>query len=299
MSLPKLNRGMKPAILLPGLRGALQSLVFVLLLFMPPDVIKPNSHSETRADRVLLEIGPAKTTVGEFLLYLRQINPIMDFANLPASEQQDWLEEFTNKKLFALRAQEAKLDKMPEVRARIEFFVDSVLAQELKDKVLHEIHVTEEELQAYYQNHKEEFKQPSRVLLQHFLYKSSEMATRAQARLAEGASHASLQEDKKTESDLLLVERKWFTPALLISELAEVAFQLPVGKVSDVVQSSYGYHVLRVEDKEPSQYKDPGAARGEILDKIRQSRATRLYQEILDGAKRRHPVRVHLDRVQR
>lgn len=272
------------------------SMILALLVFVPPAATQAGKESE--AERVLLEIGQARTTVGDFLLYLRQINPLMDFAKLPASDQRHWVDEFVSKKLFALQAREARLDHTPEVRARIEFFVDSVLAQEFKDKVMREIAVTDEELEAYYRDHKEEFKIPPRVHLQHFLYKSAEKAARAQARLQDGAAFTELAEEKKADPDVLLVERKWFTPSLLIPELAEVAFQLPAGKASDVVRSSYGYHVLRVEEQEPGRYQDLAAARPDILDKVRQARATRLHQEILDETKRRTAVRLHLDRLQ-
>src|SRR5207244_545924 len=87
---------------------------------------------ENGSQRVLLEIGQEKITVEDFFLYLRQINPRMDFAKLPTSDQRQWLDEFVAKKLFAKRARESKLDQVPEVRARIEFFTDSVLAQEFK-----------------------------------------------------------------------------------------------------------------------------------------------------------------------
>src|SRR2546425_12564788 len=100
---------------------------------------------ENGSQRVLLEIGQEKITVADFFLYLRQINPRMDFAKLSSSDQRHWLDEFVAKKLFAKRARESKLDQVPEVRARIEFFADSVLAQEFKNKLMREIAVEEEE----------------------------------------------------------------------------------------------------------------------------------------------------------
>ena len=271
-------------------------LLGVLLVVLPPQ----GGHGEGQghARRVLLEIGQEKVTFGDFLLHLQQINPLMDFAKLPPSEQRRWLDEFAAKKLFALRAREAKLDRKPEVGARIQFFIDSVLAQAFKEQVLQEIAVTEGELTAYYETHKEEFKLPARVFLQHFLYRSPLKAARAQERLQKGVPFAPLAEEKKTDSELLLVEREWFTAALLIPELAEVAFRLPVGEVSDVIRSSYGYHVLRVEASEPGRYKDFAAVRSEVLDKVRQTKATRVYQQILDATKSRDEVRLHLDRPQ-
>jgi len=254
---------------------------------------------ENGSQRVLLEIGQEKITVADFFLYLRQINPRMDFAKLSSSDQRHWLDEFVAKKLFAKRARESKLDQVPEVRARIEFFTDSVLAQEFKNKLMREIAVDQEELAAYYRTHQDDFKLPPRVLLQHFLYKTPEKAAQAEARLRQGAAFEELAKDKKADSDVLLVEHGWFTPSLLIPELSEIAFQLPVGGTSNVLRSSYGYHVLRAEAQEPSRVKDFAEARPEILDKVRQTKAAKLYGEILDNTRNSQQVRLYLDRLQR
>lgn len=112
--------------------------------------------------------------MADFQLYLRQVNPHLEFGNLPRSEQRYWLDDFVAKKLFALRARQARLDQAPEARARIAFLVDGVLAQAFKDKVLQEVTVSDADLEAYYRDHQQEFKLPARVLLQHFLYKTPE-----------------------------------------------------------------------------------------------------------------------------
>ncbi len=279
-----------------GLRRRLIALGLLLALLLMGPQGKCGSD-ENLGERVLLEIGQEKITVSDFLLYLRQINPRMDFAKLPASEQRHWLDEFVNKKLFALRARETRLDQVPEVRARLEFFADTVLAQEFKDKLMREATVTEEELTTYYRSHPQDFEVPARVLLQHFLYKTSEKVSQARARLQQGTEYTELAKDKKTDSDFVLAERAWFTKALLIPELADIAFQLSVGGVSNVVHSSYGYHVLRVEAQEPTRIKDFEAARSEVLEKVRQTKATRLYEQVLSDTRNSHQIRLHLDQL--
>jgi len=272
-----------------------RSFALILALVLAPYYVC--GGEDERTDRPLLEIDKEEITVGDFLLYLRQVNPRMDFFKLPPSEQRQRVDEFVAKKLFALRAREAKLDQTPEVRARIDFFVDSVLAQEFRDKTMRGIAVSEEELTAYYRDHQEEFKLPARVLLQHFLYKTPQKAAGAQTRLLQGAVFNDLAKDKEADSDVLLAERGWFTPDLLIPELRETAFRLSAGEVSDLIRSFYGYHLLRLEAYEPSRYKDLPAARSEILDKVRQSKAAQLYEQILENTKSRHQVHLHFDRL--
>lgn len=194
-----------------------------------------------------------------------------------------------------MRARQTGLDQAPETRARIAFFVDGVLAQAFKDKELQELTVSDAELEAYFRDHEEEFRLPARILLQHFLYRTPEKASRARAQLRQGAAFPQLAEEKKLDADVLLVERGWFIRGVLIRELAEVAFQLRAGSVSDVIRSSHGHHVLRVEASEAGRKKDFAAVRSELSDKVRRAKAGRRYQEILDETRKQHQVRFHLD----
>lgn len=272
-------------------------LVFLLFLLLPAPPGSRAGRTDEDPRRVVLEIGQQKITVGDFLLYVQQINPLMEFEKVPANERRRLLDEFVTRKLFALRAREAGLGQAPEVRARIDFFVDGVLAQEFKDRQMHDIAVTEDEVVAYYRSHPEEFKLPPRFLLQHLLYKNAEKAARAQASLKQGTLFSGLAQQKESDPDLLLSEHAWFTPALLIPELANTAFQLHDGDVSDVIRSSHGYHVLRLEAHEEGRIQDVGEVRSEVLDKVRQVKASRMDEEVLKETKARPQVRLHVDRL--
>jgi peptidyl-prolyl cis-trans isomerase C len=247
----------------------------------------------TADEAVLVEIGEDRFTMTDFQLYLRQANPRLEFATLPPGEQRYWLDDFVGRKLFALRARQAGLDQAPETRARIAFFVDGVLAQAFKDHVLHEVTVSEAELESYYRDHPKEFELPARVLLQHFLYRTPAKAARVHTRLQQGAAFDRIAEEKKVDPDLVLAERAWFTAETLLPELAEVAFQLPVGTASDVVRSRYGHHVLRVEASEAGRRKGFAAARAELSEKVRRAKAGRRYQEALDQTREERRVRFH------
>jgi parvulin-like peptidyl-prolyl isomerase len=250
------------------------------------------SAAQDKPERVLLEIGPKKITVNDFRLHLKQINLNMDFAKLPEAEQRRLLDEFVAKKLFAARAREIKLDQKPDVHAKLEFFADGVLAQECRDNALNEIIVSDNEVSEHYRTHKDDYRLPPRVYLQHFLYRSKEKAASAQARLRHGALYAEIAKEKKGDPDFLMIEHSWHDPSTLISQLSGIAFKLPVGRISDVISSSYGFHVLRVDRREPSKFRDLSDARAEIVNHLRQLKAADRYKQILNEMK--HSEQVHL-----
>jgi len=271
------------------------ALALILALVLPPYSVR--GGEDERTGRLLLEIGAEKITVGDFLLYLRQVNPRMDFFKLPPGDQRYWFNEFLSKKLFARRAHQEGLDQIPEVRARLEFFTEGVLAQEYRDKLTHEIAIGEQELKEYYDAHLNEFRAPARVFLEHFLYKTPEKAARAEQKLRAGVAYHELAREKKDDAEVLLVERDWFTRELLIPEVAAVVFELPAGTIR-VIGSHYGYHVVRVAAVEPSRVQDFAAARPDIIRKVRQKKAARVFEQSLEETKRALAVRTYFERLQ-
>ncbi len=271
------------------------ALALILALVLLPYSV---GGEDERTGRLLLAIGAEKITVGDFLLYLRQVNPRMDFFKLPPADQWYWFNEFLSKKLFARRAHQEGLDQIPEVRARLEFFTEGVLAQEYRDKLTREIPVSEQELKDYYDTHLEEFRTLPRVLLEHFLFKTSEKAARAEQKLRAGVAYDELAREKKDDAEVLLVERDWFTRELLITEVAAVVFELPAGAISRVIRSHYGYHVVRVEAVEPSRLQDFTAARPDIIRKVQQKKAASVFDQTLEETKRALAVRTYFERLQ-
>lgn len=245
-------------------------------------------------DPPALEIGEEKVTLGELILYLRQSRPGLTFERLPAAERRRLVEDFVERKLFALRAREDRLQAEPEVRARIAFFTDGVLGQAVKERAREGLAVSEAEARAYYQDHRDEFRSAPRFLLTHLLYLRPESAEEDRRRLEQGRPFEELPADRGKDPNLRLAEQRWFTPDLLLPELAAAAEGLAAGQVR-VVETDHGHHVLRLEKKEPARHQEFSEARPRAEEKVRQTKASRLYRQILEEAKARHPVRVHLD----
>lgn len=248
-----------------------------------------------RSRDVVVEIGAQQIGSEELIRYLRQGKPGLAFDRLPAAEQRRLVEEFVEKQLLALRARELGLDRSPEVQTRIDFFTDGVLSQALREQIQRQVVVSEDEARTYYREHREAFRAPTKYLLEHFLYRLAESAARARDKLLSGDAFDQLARDRGKDSDLLLTERRWFTPELLPLELAEVAAQLAPGDVSEVVRSRHGHHILRLVGLEPGRYEEFSEVRPQAEEKVRQARAEALYRELLEELKSRHSVRIHLD----
>lgn len=145
--------------------------------------------------------------------------------------------------------------------------------------------IPQEDIAAYYETHTDEFSRQEQIRVRHILFKvpshadttqEAEIRTRAAgvlAALRDDGDFAALatehSEDEATASqggDLGYFPRGQMVPAF-----ENVAFTLPVGQVSDLVRTDFGFHILRVEDKH-----EPGV---KTLDEAQESIRTTLSQQ--------------------
>lgn len=243
-------------------------------------------------DPVLAEIGGRRLTRTDLLLHLRQVDPRIEPERLPEGEARRHLDGLVDTRLFALLAREAGLDRLAEVRARIEYFVEGILAQELKDSVLRGIRVGDDEAEAFHRERRGRFRAPPRLLLQHVLHREAGGAAAVLERIRAGAGFEELRRAAREDRGILLAERRWFEPDDLPPPLAEAAFRLPVGGPAEVIGTPYGHHVLRVEESEPGRSRDLAEVRAEVDEQVRRGKAGERLRLMLQEARARHGVRL-------
>lgn len=107
------------------------------------------------------------------------------------------------------------------------------------------------------------------VHARHILVDKEEEARAALERIRKGEDFAAVAKEVSTDTgtkdnggDL-----GWFPRGMMVEEFEAAAFALQPGQVSDVVQTSYGYHIIKVEERDPNRPLDQYV----LLD--RQSRA--------------------------
>src|SRR5205085_4024419 len=69
-------------------------------------------------------------------------------------------------------------------------------------------------------------------------------------------------------------ELGWIGRGRTVPEFEKAAFSLPKGQTSDLVKSSYGFHIIRVEDKQDAHVKTLAEVKSEIEGKIKEEKAT-------------------------
>jgi peptidyl-prolyl cis-trans isomerase D len=159
-------------------------------------------------------------------------------------------------------------------------------------KIMAETSVTPQDLQGYYDQHREDYRVPEQVSVSHILIKTplpgpdgkvdpkgvEEARKKAEdilKQLKAGGNFADLakkySEDPgsgKNGGSLGFIGRGRTVP-----EFEKAAFSLPKGSTSDLVQSSYGFHIIRVDDKQAAHVKTLDEVKDQIEAGIREQKA--------------------------
>ena len=160
--------------------------------------------------------------------------------------------------------------------------------------VMSEIQPTDAELQSLYRSSPDKFQLPERVKIRHILLKSDasndkevkakiddlEKQLKGGADFAELAKKVSQDPGSATKGgDLDYVVR-----GQTVKEFEAAAFSLPVNQISEPVKTTYGYHILQVQEKQPARTIGFDEARPVLIGQIRQRKMNDLLQGAEDKA---------------
>lgn len=253
--------------------------------------------ANTEPAQHIAEVNGRGVTLEAFYLYLKQVNPQLEYAKLPATEQDRLLNEYAAQRLFAARAKKQQLDEEPATAARLEFFRQRVLAEAYRQSLIESTEVSSSEIETYYEDNKALFEIPAKYLIEHLVYREPENAIFAQRLLREGRPYEDLAAQKGTDSNLVFVERNRFSEEILLPKLREPVSELEVGNTSEMIYTSYGYHVIRLVEKEDARVKPLDEVRDEIAARLKQRKAAQRLESIITDSRTRGDINLNLDEL--
>jgi bifunctional DNA-binding transcriptional regulator/antitoxin component of YhaV-PrlF toxin-antitoxin module len=216
------------------------------------------SHQEMVEQQARIESDARENAVERVLLMQKAREVIVDIRPeeiearfVALKEQHGGEEEF--KKRFELKpGDEARIKADIEDGVRLEKYFDLIC----KDAV----RPVEADAQAYYDEHKEEFLVPEMVHAAHIVQHPSPDCPMEKVyaellnireRLRQGEDFDALAKEYSHCQDSGY-DLGYFARGQMVQAFEDVAFDLPVGEISDVFQSEFGYHILKVRDHKES-----------------------------------------------
>jgi peptidyl-prolyl cis-trans isomerase C len=248
-----------------------------------------------RADRaVVARAGRSALTAEEFYASIpEQLRAVMTL-----EDQEETLKSWGKTEIFYQAGISAGIGQNDDIRRRLKEIERELVAEEYIRRLMNDVPaVTDEEARTYFEAHKADY--AMQVRLAHILVRNKVEGERALKQIRSGtpfetvARNVSIDQTASTGGDLGYMRR-----GEMIHELEEPAFELAVGQVSDVIPSSYGYHIIRVLDRHPGAglptFESKYAA---VMNFLTSQRRREAFDERLGELQERAPVVVDTARL--
>ncbi|HYB93707.1 MAG TPA: peptidylprolyl isomerase [Vicinamibacterales bacterium] len=176
------------------------------------------------------------------------------------------------------------------------------------DQVRASIQVPEADIEAFYKQNLSQYQTPAQVRASHILFKTEgkdENAVKAKAEevlklakapnadFAELARKYSEDESNNTNGGDL----DYFGRGRMVAEFEQAAFGMKNGEISDLVKTSFGFHIIKVVDNKPETTRALAEVRSEIEDQLKWQKAQAEAETIAKSLEGSIKSPADLDRV--
>lgn len=165
-----------------------------------------------------------------------------------------------------------------------------IFDQVVKKNVEKPVSAGEEEIQAFYEENPDSFIRPEQVRARHILLRIDDGATEEQKAELRGKLESikkQIEDGEITFEDAAKEHSEdpgsgrnggdlnYFQRGQMVPPFEEAAFKTPAGEMSDIVESQFGYHLIKVEDHR----EETKVPLDEVKDRVREHLDQQGYQE--------------------
>lgn len=269
-------------------RAIIACAMLAVSVTLPGLVHAQKKMSPAAQDLVLATVNGKPIMNSDVQEFYKRLPP--QYQQVPLDQLQPQLvERLIDQKVVADAARKAGFLKRPDIQQRIASVTDSILNEIYMSERINSA-VTEKQVRDRYQKSIALEPKKEEVRARHILLKTKAEAMAVIGELKGGADFAGLAKSKSTGpsgrsgGDLGYFEFKQMVPPF-----SQAAFALKPGDfTNEPVQTQFGWHVIKVEDRRVS-----GAGNyEEAAGKIRQEMSDKVFQETIGGLRAKAKVNI-------
>ncbi|WP_196260631.1 peptidylprolyl isomerase [Pelagibacterium limicola] len=227
-----------------AVRGLAASLT-LCIAFGAPAVL---AQGATSPDTVLATVGGEAITEGDLVFAAEDL--AAELQSIPAAERRAFLlTVMIDMKVMANAAREAGLDQTDIFARRLAYLEERSLRRAFFAEVI-EAGVTDEAVQAAYEEMVADFEAQPEVRARHILVPTLEEAQAIRAEIEGGRSFADAAAEHGTDGTRATGgDLGYFSTGMMVAPFEQAAFALEVGELSQPVQTQFGWHLIQLEDR--------------------------------------------------
>lgn len=246
-------------------------------------------------DDLVARIGDRKILLSDFNRWVRfgSEESVTSLEQDP-KHRDSLLRQIVTSIVIAEQARKEGFDKRPDIQENMELLINNFLTLEYLDKaVAQKVEVKEKDLKRFYKENKQKFQVPEKVRARHILIRVDRTASDDELKKALDRAESVLKKVRAGEDFSQLASEfsedagsgkkggdlGFFPRDMMAPEFEKAAFALKPGQVSEIVHTSFGFHIIKVEEKmEPSiqPFED-------VKDQLRRNVAVEMKREAVDA----------------
>jgi len=257
-------------------------------LSLQKGILSPRSFSSSLNKRDALEEEILDSLITEKIMLqrARELNISVSDADLEKKLKdirKDYGEEFF--KLLA--AQNIRYEDWREQIKK-----EMLLGKLVEADVNARISISNEDAQDFYDDNPDFCKTEGRVRASQIVVRDEDKAAEIKDRLNKGEDFAKVAREVSIGPEAARGgDLGWITHQTMPDPLDKTLFSLPVGKISPVIKSAYGYHILKIADTYRPRVRDFPSCRADIMARLRSQKEDAAFTAWLEGLKAKAVVK--------
>ena len=241
--------------------------------------------------KILAKVGQKEITNLDVQGAIQGLDPFQAQQFQTEEGQKYVLDDLINQELLYMYAKDNNIDQDEEFRTEMKRVEENVLKQYVINKILTSVKLTEEEKKAFFEAQKQSFSKPETASAKHILVDSEEKANDILGKINAGevsfedaAKEHSTCPSKDAGGDLGTFGRGQMVP-----EFENAVFNMNNGEVSGPVKTQFGYHLIKLENKNESSIPEYDEVAEEVGKTLLFQKQGEVYQQKLNEVKEKYP----------
>ena len=206
-------------------------------------------------------------------------------ANFPPADRRRMLVQFVmENELMAEAAAKAGLDSGQSFEDRLKYHRRRALRDAYFDKSVRNA-VPDEEAKKVYDAKVAGMKPEEEIHARHILVATEAEAKEVKERLQKGEDFATVAKEKSKDPSAEGGDLGFFSRGQMLKPFEDAAFALKEGEISDPVQTQFGWHIIKVEEKRTRPLPTFDQVKDTIISQLSAQKAKQTIKELHDAAK--------------
>ena len=218
--------------------------------------------------------------------------------NITESDVNDKLNEIATQQGMPIDSFKAMLQAQGQPLEQIKEQIKKQLGYE---KLIGTVEVNDAEAKASYEENKADFNTPEQVRASHILIKPdpsivdvNEAKAKAKAKAEKllkqvkaGGDFAALARENSDDpgSKAMGGDLGFFEKGTMVKEFGDAAFAMKVGQISNVVETQFGYHIIKVTDRKEAGITPFDKAKADIVKALENKKKSEIFRQLIEKIK--------------